>query len=191
MPPYLPEIKGKELTLVLDLDETLVHYAIQGTSGQLLIRPHCEDFLALMDEVFEIVVFTAGLQEVRSTQYADWAIDLADPKRVVKHRLYRQHTLQIGAVYIKDLSKLGRDLNKTVIVDNMPSNFQLQADNGIFIKSWVGDVNDRVLVDMGEMLKSKGQVEVGLANNEDIRDSLKMVKTKKKVDVESVLNLSM
>ena len=38
----------------------------------------------------------------------------------------------------------------------MPSNFQLQADNGIFIKSWVGDVNDRVLVDMGEMLKSKG-----------------------------------
>jgi CTD small phosphatase-like protein 2 len=74
----------------------------------------------------------------------------------VKHRLYRQHTLQIGAVYIKDLSKLGRDLRKTVIVDNMPSNFQLQPDNGIFIKSWVGDVNDRVLVDMGEMLKSKG-----------------------------------
>jgi len=74
----------------------------------------------------------------------------------VKHRLYRQHTLQIGAVYIKDLSKLGRDLRKTIIVDNMPSNFQLQPDNGIFIKSWVGDVNDRVLVDMGEMLKSKG-----------------------------------
>lgn len=74
----------------------------------------------------------------------------------MKHRLYRQHTLQIGAVYIKDLSKLGRDLRKTIIVDNMPSNFQLQPDNGIFIKSWVGDVNDRVLVDMGEMLKSKG-----------------------------------
>lgn len=67
LPPYLPEIKVKELTLVLDLDETLVHYAIQGTSGQLLIRPHCEEFLALMDEIFEIVVFTAGLQEVRYT----------------------------------------------------------------------------------------------------------------------------
>lgn len=63
--PYLPEIKGKDLTLVLDLDETLVHYVVQGTSGQLLIRPYCEEFLAAVNEIFEIVVFTAGLQDVR------------------------------------------------------------------------------------------------------------------------------
>jgi CTD small phosphatase-like protein 2 len=65
LPPYLPEIRGKSLTLVLDLDETLVHYSIQGTSGQLLIRPNCEAFLDSVAEVFELVVFTAGLQEVR------------------------------------------------------------------------------------------------------------------------------
>lgn len=65
-PPYLPEIKDKNLTLVLDLDETLVHYSIQGTSGQLMIRPYCEEFLAEVDKFFELVVFTAGLQEVRN-----------------------------------------------------------------------------------------------------------------------------
>lgn len=63
-PPYLPEIKGKNLTLVLDLDETLVHYAVQGTGGQLLIRPFCEEFLSQVAQFFELVVFTAGLQEV-------------------------------------------------------------------------------------------------------------------------------
>lgn len=99
--------------------------------------------------------------------------------------------MQIGTAYIKDLSKLGRDLRKTVIVDNMPSNFQLQHENGIFIKTWLGDPGDRVLVEMAEILKSKGYVEVGLNCDGDIRDSIKMVKGKKKVDAESILNLSM
>ena len=64
-PPYLAETKGKELTLVLDLDETLVHYAIQGVTGQLLVRPWSQEFLQEVSGYFELVVFTAGLQEVR------------------------------------------------------------------------------------------------------------------------------
>jgi CTD small phosphatase-like protein 2 len=64
IPPYLPEISDKEYTLVLDLDETLVHYSIQGTTGQLLIRPYCTEFLEEMFKHYELVVFTAGLQEV-------------------------------------------------------------------------------------------------------------------------------
>jgi len=35
--------------------------------------------------------------------------------------------------YVKDISKIGRDLNKTIIVDNMAENFKLQPDNGIYI----------------------------------------------------------
>ena len=72
--------------------------------------------------------------------------------RYIKYRLYRQHTIQIGSVYIKDLSKLGRDLSKVVIVDNMPANFQLQQENGIFIKSWVGEPKDTVLKEMANFL---------------------------------------
>lgn len=40
---------------------------------------------------------------------------------------------------MKDLKKVGRDLTKVVIVDNLPENFQLQKDNGIGIKSWFND----------------------------------------------------
>jgi CTD small phosphatase-like protein 2 len=65
-PPYLPAIHDKKLTLVLDLDETLVHYSIQGVTGQLLVRPWCEEFLKEMDSYYELVIFTAGLQEVRN-----------------------------------------------------------------------------------------------------------------------------
>lgn len=47
------------------------------------------------------------------------------------------------------MSKLGRDLSKTIIIDNMPQNFRLQKDNGIFIKTFYGDdPDDTALIDL-------------------------------------------
>ena len=43
---------------------------------------------------------------------------------------------------IKDLSKIGRSLQKTIIVDNIAENFLLQKDSGIFIKTWTEDQDD-------------------------------------------------
>ena len=71
-PPFLPKLVagGKKYTLCLDLDETLVHYKDIGEDeGELLIRPGAERFLELMSKYFEIVIFTAAVQD-----YADWAI---------------------------------------------------------------------------------------------------------------------
>ena len=59
--------------------------------------------------------------------------------------------------FIKDLSKIGRDLSKTIIVDNTPENFQLQAQNGICIKTWIGDEKDHALHDLGEILGEIGE----------------------------------
>lgn len=58
---------------------------------------------------------------------------------IISHRLYRQHTTSNGQSCIKDLSLLGRDLSKVIIVDNLPDNFQLQPENGISIQSWTGE----------------------------------------------------
>ena len=60
--PYLPEIAdGKEYCLVLDLDETLVHYFEVGSEGTFLVRPGCDQFLTDMAELYEVVIFTAAM----------------------------------------------------------------------------------------------------------------------------------
>ena len=59
--------------LVLDLDETLIHYVENGPDSYFLVRPFCVEFLAELSQYYEIVVFTAGVQE-----YADWVIDQID-----------------------------------------------------------------------------------------------------------------
>ena len=65
-PPYL-QPKSPSLpvyTLVLDLDETLVHYFETEEEGHVLVRPGCEAFLKEMSALYEIVVFTAAMQDV-------------------------------------------------------------------------------------------------------------------------------
>jgi CTD small phosphatase-like protein 2 len=119
----LPKLKkGKNYTLVLDLDETLLHY--DDTNEQVYIRPNCEQFLTLMEKYYEIVIFTAGMQD-----YADWALAHIGGGKIayqtISHRLYRQHALPCREFYIKDLSLIGRDLSKTIIVDNISENFLL------------------------------------------------------------------
>ena len=64
-PPYLPAMTSeREYCLVLDLDETLVHYFEVGSEGTFLVRPGCDQFLNEMTELYEIVIFTAAMQDV-------------------------------------------------------------------------------------------------------------------------------
>lgn len=67
-PPYLPEQEGGSgYCLVLDLDETLVHYFEVGSEGTFLVRPGCDQFLTEMAEIYEVVIFTAAMQDVSTT----------------------------------------------------------------------------------------------------------------------------
>ena len=118
--PYLrTKTCNKEFTLVLDLDETLLHFEeIDENEGQLSIRPLADQFLKNMSEYFELVIFTAGTEE-----YADWALGYLESVDYISHRLYRQHALPFEGYYVKDLSRIGRDLKKMIIVDNIAQNF--------------------------------------------------------------------
>ena len=104
---------------MLDLDETLLHFEeLNDNEGQLSIRPGADSFLRLMSQHYQIVIFTAGTEE-----YADWALSFLESVKHVSHRLYRQHALPYNGFYVKDLSRLGRDLSKTIIVDNIAENY--------------------------------------------------------------------
>lgn len=86
-------------------------------------------------------------------QYADEVLDKLDIAGSVTHRLYRQHTVpmvkdgvvQEGARYVKDLERIGRDLKRMIIVDNLKENYCWQKRNGIHIKSWYDDPLDTEL----------------------------------------------
>jgi CTD small phosphatase-like protein 2 len=80
--------------------------------------------------------------------------------------------------YIKDLSLLGRDLNRTIIVDNISENFLLQPENGISIKSWYDDPTDNALMQLAPLLLeiAKQKVsDVKLALRESKEQLLKMI----------------
>lgn len=79
--------------------------------------------------------------------------------------------MQKNNYFVKDLSKLGRDLSKVIIIDNMAENFQLQPQNGIFIKSWFDDPEDTALSELLPILVQIAKKAVG-----DIRVALRELK---------------
>ena len=148
LPPMnegLPEDQHREYTLVLDLDETLIHFD-QGRRNYA-VRPHAQAFIREMAQHYELVIFTAGLKE-----YADWILNDFDKQGYIRHRLYRNSCRFRRGVYVKDLSKLGRSLAKTIIVDNIAENFDLQSENGINIISWFSSRSDTELLKLSQLL---------------------------------------
>ena len=191
VPPYLPAINKKyKYTLVLDIDETMIHFFFTYINGMFFVRPYCFEFLNDINKYYEIVTFTAGTKE-----YADNILNLLDiNNNLIKYRLYRQHTTIMGCSVFKDLSKLGRDLDKIIIIDNLKDNFKLQPNNGLFIKTWTSDVNDNQFHDLGRILKDIALLDVKDVRpviekiNDDIKISRNIINPYANVDINKIVS---
>ena len=151
--PYINSPPKKNLTLVLDLDETLISFQTDfddETKGLLKFRPFLYEFLEKMINYYELIIFTSATQD-----YAEPIIETIDKNnKYFDYILCRQHTIVVNNDFVKDISLIGRDLKKMIIVDNMPQNFRKQKENGIFIKPFWGEDNyDCALNNLGEILE--------------------------------------
>ncbi|XP_021764157.1 CTD small phosphatase-like protein 2 isoform X1 [Chenopodium quinoa] len=171
-PTILPKEswEKKPVTLVLDLDETLVHstldhcedadftftvfFNMKAHTVYVKERPHLRSFLKKVAEMFEIIVFTAS-----QSIYAEQLLDILDPDgKLISGRVYRESCIFSDGSYTKDLTVLGLDLAKVMIVDNSPQVFRLQVNNGIPIKSWFDDPSDNELMTLVPFLETLADV---------------------------------
>ncbi|XP_020815364.1 CTD nuclear envelope phosphatase 1 homolog [Drosophila serrata] len=168
------QVVGRK-TLVLDLDETLVHscYTDPETQDEIgcsqIPAKAVPDFRisVSIDEVSNIpfrvfkrphvdkflnlvskwydLVIYTASLEV----YASKVVDLLDGGReMLTRRLYRQHCHSNTTLFTKDLTLVNEDLRGVFIIDNSPNAYVYFPHNALPIKSFIYDPNDRELLNL-------------------------------------------
>ena len=159
--------------LILDLDETLVHSEfmagdwseVQNTMREIstceirtieyiddnskytmdiYIRPYLDAFLSNLNKVYDMAIFSAGLQN-----YVDVVISLIDPdNKYFKFKLYRDSCVNIkDQIYIKDLRIIQNFTpEKVILMDNSLYSFLNQPSNGMLVNSFFFDGDDTQLL---------------------------------------------
>ncbi|XP_030633228.1 mitochondrial import inner membrane translocase subunit TIM50 [Chanos chanos] len=153
-PPY---------TLVLELTDVLLHPEWSLSTGwRFKKRPGIDYLFQQLAPLYEIVIFTS---ETGMTAYP--LIDNIDPQGFVMYRLFRDATRYMEGHHVKDVSCLNRDTAKVIVVDCKREAFSLQPFNGMALRKWDGNSDDRTLYDLAAFLKT-----IAISGVEDVRTVL-------------------
>lgn len=156
-------------TLVLDLDETLIHshhdgnirtttdrpntppdfklsVNIDGHPVKFCVhkRPHVDYFLDVIGHWYDLVVFTASM-EIYGSSVAD---KLDNNRGILTRRYFRQHCELVAGSYTKNLSFVQPNMSQVFILDNSPAAYRAYPNNAIPIKSWFSDAHDTALLNL-------------------------------------------
>ena len=156
-----PKRVSRPITLVLDMDETLLHSEVarryspmktidpvitqneptgmhhtvrwpDGFAMSVVLRPGVHEFLEFTAKHFEVILWTAGTEE-----YVKQALKLLDPsKSIFSYVVSRDDSWFSHGDYVKDLRQLGRSLSQTIIVDNTAAVCRPNFPNSIIISNF-------------------------------------------------------
>lgn len=172
----LKKLDLNKKTLVIDLDETLIHSDInneydcaetiisiningENSSFGLIVRPFTNEFLQFASERFNLIIFTAGVKD-----YADPIIDYLDPNDIFfSLRLYRDSCTQYENFFIKDLSILNLPIEHCIILDNCIFSFTKDVQSGILISTFHDNMEDKDLLNVADYLDDN------ILNSDDVR----------------------
>ena len=185
-------------TLILDLDETLVHslFKPEQVNNNIINpdiylkiffnnkyqeifvykRPFLDIFLKEMNKLFNIYVFTASIE-----LYAKPLLDKLDKNNLIKKKFYRESCIFSEGKFIKNLNSLNLNLklNDVIIIDNNPFSFKFNKNNGIPIKSWHFDKSDAELIKIIPLLKY-------LSKTYDVRKYIPHIITNDEINFENI-----
>lgn len=148
VPSTLKELQreGKVKSFRMRYDAGLkVRNGAPGSKAHTIVvfeRPGLQEFLERVSKFAELVLFTSAREG-----YARPLMNALDPRGKIGLRLYRETTVNSnGRADAKDLSRLGRDLGRTILVDDNPHCFSLQPTNGVPIMPYDGMKDDAQLL---------------------------------------------
>jgi TFIIF-interacting CTD phosphatase-like protein len=148
--PYITIPTSKKYTLVLDLDNTLISHNIKNPNDMCNLRPGLLSFLNTLKPIYELISFTN-----ESKEYSEQLLkEIESSRKYFDYNFCIEHNVLIDNNFIKDISKIGRDMKKIIIVDKNYENIKSTPQNGILIKPYFGESskNDTVLFELKKLL---------------------------------------
>ena len=161
--PYIKTPLMKKYTLILDLDKTLCYK--NDNTGEIILRNGLFSFLSSIKPFYELVSFS--LESKNINDYILYMIE--QDKKYFDYNFYKEHSILYENNLVKDISLIGRDISKIIIVDDDEICFKLNKENGIKISPFNGENNnDNKLFELKKILK-----EIYIKNYEDVRVAIK------------------
>lgn len=153
--------REQKITLVLDLDETLIHSSIKSSGNDDYVvevslkgvdalyfvkkRPHLDYFIDVVSNWFTLTIFTTSVQT-----YADPIVSWIDRGRgVISKRFFRNDCIKTPEeALLKNLNLVSDDFSRLVLIDNCSVSIGRFPNNSIPVTSWFSDKSDTCLVDI-------------------------------------------
>ena len=140
VPPFTKNANIK-YHVIIDLDETLVHYCEEKYSYYVKVRYGVENFLQKISDFCEIIIFS-----ISGKEYTDIIVNnMNKGKGYVKNIIYKEIYDELNENEL-NLSNINRNLNKCIFICHEKQFYGAPLENILQLSEFVGDDSDREIV---------------------------------------------